>query len=161
MEQKLKLHIFNTAHSISHISPLLLSLPLLKKSFRRLHYIRCIFHKSIKETKKMSRPVSWKLNLAMLWFSQLVILAGFQALIPFVPLFIKNELGIVDEAELAFAVSAFNFFGTMAYAIFNPIWGVLADRFGVKPMLLRGTFLTGIFFFPLHLIGILFYQVAL
>ncbi|MBE6365664.1 MAG: multidrug efflux MFS transporter [Lentisphaerae bacterium] len=94
----------------------------------------------------MSRPVSWKLNLAMLWFSQLVILAGFQALIPFVPLFIKNELGIVDEAELAFAVSAFNFFGTMAYAIFNPIWGVLADRFGVKPMLLRGTFLTGIFF---------------
>ncbi|MBR7121652.1 MAG: MFS transporter [Lentisphaeria bacterium] len=94
----------------------------------------------------MARPVSWKLNLAMLWFSQLVILAGFQALIPFVPLFIKNELGIVDEGELAFAVSAFNFFGTMAYAIFNPVWGTLADRFGVKPMLLRGTFLTGIFF---------------
>ena len=94
----------------------------------------------------MPPKVSWKLNLAMLWFSQLVILAGFQALIPFIPLFIKNELGVVDQDELAFAVVAFNFFGTMGYAIFNPIWGMLADRFGVKPMLLRGTFLTCIFF---------------
>ncbi len=109
----------------------------------------------------MPRPVSWKLNLAMLWFSQLVILAGFQALIPFVPLFIKNELGIVDKGELAFAVSAFNFFGTMAYAIFNPVWGVLADRYGVKPMLLRGTFLTGIFFPLMAYSNTVFYLVLL
>lgn len=94
----------------------------------------------------MAQKVSWKLNLAMLWFSQLVIMAGFQALIPFIPLFIKNELGITDETDLAIAVSAFNFFGTMAYAIFNPVWGVLGDRFGEKPMLLRGTFLTGLIF---------------
>ena len=67
----------------------------------------------------MPPKVSWKLNLAMLWFSQLVIFAGFQALIPFVPLFIKNELGITDKVELAAAVTAFNFFGTFAYAIFN------------------------------------------
>ena len=92
------------------------------------------------------RPVSWKLNLAMLWFSQLLILAGFQALIPFIPLFIKNELGVIDHNELAVAVVAFNFLGTAAYAIFNPIWGLLSDRFGVKPMLLRGTFVTSIFF---------------
>ncbi|MBO5668283.1 MAG: MFS transporter [Lentisphaeria bacterium] len=90
--------------------------------------------------------VSWKVNLAALWFSQLVILAGFQALIPFIPLFIKNEFGVTDPGQLALAVSSFNFFGTMAYAIFNPIWGVLADRFGVKPMLLRGTFLTAVLF---------------
>lgn len=94
----------------------------------------------------MSEKVSWKLNLAMLWFSQLLIMAGFQALIPFIPLYIKGELGIIDEDELAIAVSSFNFFGTMAYAVFNPIWGVLADKFGVKPMLLRGTFLTGLIF---------------
>lgn len=94
----------------------------------------------------MAGKVSWKLNLAMLWFSQLLIMAGFQALIPFIPLFIKGELGVVNEGELAFAVSAFNFFGTMGYAIFNPVWGVLADKFGVKPMLLRGTFITGLIF---------------
>ena len=94
----------------------------------------------------MLPKVSWKLNLAMLWFSQLVIFAGFQALIPFVSLFIKNELGVTDTVELAAAVTAFNFFGTFAYAIFNPVWGTLADRFGVKPMLLRGTFVTGLIF---------------
>ena len=90
--------------------------------------------------------VSWKLNLAMLWFSQLVIMAGFQALTPFVSLFIKNDMGVSSPGELAFAVAAFNFACTAGYAIFNPVWGVLSDRFGVKPMLLRGTFLTGIFF---------------
>jgi len=90
--------------------------------------------------------ISWKVNLAALWFSQLMVLAGFGALIPFIPLFIKNELGVSDPGQLALAVSSFNFFGTLAYAIFCPVWGVLSDRFGVKPMLLRGTFLTAVLF---------------
>ena len=34
----------------------------------------------------------------------------------------------------------------MAYAIFLPIWGKLSDRFGVKIMLLRGTFFAGVMF---------------
>ena len=90
--------------------------------------------------------VSWKLNLAMLWLSQLLILAGFQAFIPFVPLFIEDVLGVTDKVQLAAAITAFNGFGTFAYAIFNPIWGILADRYGVKPMLLRGTFVTAVIF---------------
>ncbi|MBE6375383.1 MAG: multidrug efflux MFS transporter [Lentisphaerae bacterium] len=90
--------------------------------------------------------VSWKLNLAMLWFSQLVIMAGYQALTPFISLFIKNDMGVTSPGELAVAVASYNFATTAGYAIFNPVWGTLADRFGVKPMLLRGTFLTGIFF---------------
>ncbi|MBQ7650282.1 MAG: MFS transporter [Victivallales bacterium] len=84
----------------------------------------------------------WKLNLAMLWLSQILVMAGYTAMVPFIPLFIKNELGIFETAALAKYVSAFNFFGTMAYAIFCPIWGSLGDRFGIKPMLLRGTFVT-------------------
>ena len=90
--------------------------------------------------------VSWKLNLAMLWLSQLLILAGFQAFGPFVPLFIEDVLGVTDKVQLAAAITAFNGFGTFAYAIFNPIWGMLADRFGVKPMLIRGTFVTAAIF---------------
>lgn len=92
------------------------------------------------------QQVSWKLNLAMLWFSQVAVLAGFNAFIPYIPLFIKDELGVTDPAALAAAIAAFNFFGQLAYATFNPIWGVLSDRFGVKPMLLRGTFLTAVIF---------------
>jgi len=97
--------------------------------------------------KTENKESHWKLNLVMLWFSQLLVMAGFCAMIPFIPLFIKEELHITDEGSLAIYVSMFNFFGTLAYAVFCPIWGKLADRYGVKPMLIRGTFLTA-FIFP-------------
>ena len=94
----------------------------------------------------MPTRVSWKLNLGLLWFSQILVIAGFFALIPFIPLFIKNELGVTNESDLAVAISAFNFSGALAYAVFIPIWGMMADRTGVKPILLRGTFITAIIF---------------
>lgn len=90
----------------------------------------------------------WMVNLICLWFSQILVMAGFSALIPFIPLFITQQLGITDKVQVATAVSLFGFFGSMAYAIFCPIWGKLSDRFGVKPMLIRGTFVT-CFIFPL------------
>ena len=90
----------------------------------------------------------WKVNLLMLWLSQFLIMAGFDAMIPFIPLFIKDGLCVNDPGALALYVSMFNIGGSLGYAIFNPIWGLLADRFGVKPMLIRGTFLTA-FFFPM------------
>ncbi len=88
----------------------------------------------------------WKVNLWMLWLSQLLVLSGFCAMIPFVPLFMKTELGITDESDLAFYVSMFNVFGAGAYAIFTPLNGMLGDRFGLKVMLLRGTFVTALLF---------------
>ena len=88
------------------------------------------------------KKISWQKNLLLLWLSQLAVMSGFSAMIPFVPLFMKEKYAIADTSELAFYVASFNFFGTLAYAVFCPIWGVLADKFGVKPMLLRGTFVT-------------------
>ncbi len=92
--------------------------------------------------------VNWKQNLVMLWASQILIMSGFSAMAPFVPLYFKNGLNITEKGELAFYVTMFNLCGSLAYAIFLPIWGKLSDRFGVKIMLLRGTFL-GCFLFPL------------
>ena len=88
----------------------------------------------------------WKRNVAMMSLSQILVMAGFAAAIPFIPLYMKECLGIVDEGERGLYMSMFYFFGMFAYGVFCPIWGVLSDRFGVKPMLLRGTFLTAIFF---------------
>ena len=88
----------------------------------------------------------WKLNLAMMWFSQLMVLTGWAAAIPFIPIYFKRNIGIVDEGECGLYVSLFAFFGTLAYAIFTPLWGTLSDRFGVKIMLLRGTFVTALIF---------------
>ena len=96
----------------------------------------------------MPRPPSWKLNLALLWISQLFVMAGFAAMIPFVSLFIKNDLHVTDSGSLGFYVSMFSFAGAIGYAVFCPIWGMLSDRFGIKPMLLRGTFVSA-FFFPM------------
>ena len=90
----------------------------------------------------------WKLNLFLMWFSQILVWAGFAAVMPFIPLFMKEKLGLTEAGELAVWISSFNFFGTLGYALFCPIWGALSDRFGVKPMLLRGTFGTA-FIFPL------------
>ena len=81
-----------------------------------------------------------------MWSSQLLVLAGFAAVMPFIPLFLKDELGIIDEKTRGLWMSAFYFFGTLGYAVFCPIWGALSDRFGVKPMLLRGTFGTALLF---------------
>lgn len=92
--------------------------------------------------------VNWKQNLVMLWASQILIMSGFSAMAPFVPLYFKNGLNMTDKGELAYYVTMFNLCGSLAYAIFLPIWGKLSDRFGVKIMLLRGTFI-GCFLFPL------------
>ena len=91
------------------------------------------------------KPVSesyWKINLAMLLASQILIMCGFSAMNPFIGLFIKEKLAGGSDAVLATGIALYSFFGDMGYALFNPVWGKLSDRFGVKPMLLRGTFLS-------------------
>lgn len=88
----------------------------------------------------------WKLNLFLMWSSQLLILAGFSAVMPFIPLFFKEVLGVENEGTRGLWIAAFTFFGTLGYAVFCPIWGALSDRYGVKPMLLRGTFGTALIF---------------
>ena len=96
-------------------------------------------------------PVSspWKLNLVMLWFSQILVMIGYSAMNPFISLFMKDELHISEaNGDLAFYFGVFNVLTALAYAMFCPLWGRLADRFGVKVMLLRGTFVTA-FIFPM------------
>ena len=59
-----------------------------------------------------------------------------------IPLYLKEGFGIANDGERGLYLSFFTFAGMFAYCVFNPIWGGLSDRFGVKPMLLRGTFVT-------------------
>ena len=94
----------------------------------------------------LENTLHWKRNVAMMFCSQILVMGGFSAAMPFVPLFLKEQLGIVNDGERGLYMSMFSFFGMLAYGVFNPVWGSLSDRFGVKPMLLRGTFLTAVFF---------------
>ena len=90
----------------------------------------------------------WKRNLVLLLISQILVLAGFTAAMPFIPLFLRDHMKIASEVDRGLYMSMFTFFGTFGYALFCPIWGSLSDKYGVKIMLLRGTFVTA-FLFPL------------
>lgn len=91
---------------------------------------------------------NWRRNLVTMWLSQLLVNIGFSAAFPFIPLFLKDNFHIIDAAQRGVYMSRFYFFGTLAYAVFTPLWGMLGDRFGVKLMLYRGSFITA-FLYPL------------
>ncbi|VBB09046.1 tetracycline resistance protein teta/multidrug resistance protein mdtg [Lucifera butyrica] len=81
---------------------------------------------------------AWKRNLMVCWFCVLVISSGGSQLAPILPLYVEH-LGINNIARIeqwsgiAFGVTF------ISLAIFSPIWGSYADKYGRKPMLLRAS----------------------
>ncbi|HPY90069.1 MAG TPA: MFS transporter [Lentisphaeria bacterium] len=92
-------------------------------------------------------PLNWKTNLLFVWLAQILTLAGYGAAMPFIPLFIRDVLGIASEHDRGFWVSMFYFFGMLSFCVSNPIWGMMADKYGRRLMLLRANFVTA-FIFP-------------
>lgn len=80
--------------------------------------------------------VDWRRNLLILWFAQFASIFGFAFAFPFLPLYIR-ELGVRDPHDLALWVGVAGGAAGFALAGMAPLWGILADRFGRKPMLLR------------------------
>ncbi|MEW6751702.1 MAG: MFS transporter [Candidatus Latescibacterota bacterium] len=78
----------------------------------------------------------WKRNFYVLWTTQLVAIAGFQAIQPFLPYYIQE----FDVADLDEALIWSGHMGTasgLAMAVSAPLWGILADRFGRRAMVVR------------------------
>jgi DHA1 family multidrug resistance protein-like MFS transporter len=81
----------------------------------------------------------WKRNLYVIWAAELVAIAGFSVAFPFLPYYVQ-ELGVTDPGQVEMW-SAFLFTGqAITMAIFAPIWGSLADRYGRKLMVVRAMF---------------------
>lgn len=82
-----------------------------------------------------SSSLSWQKSLYAIWLTELVAIAGTNAVLPILPLYLP-ALGVQGEQQvriwtgLAFSASA----ATMA--VFSPIWGALSDRYGRKMMAL-------------------------
>lgn len=74
-------------------------------------------------------PVNWKTNFAVIWFSQLLSIAGFPFALPFGPYYIQ-ELRVHDPSRIEFWVAFFGAAPPLSLSIFSPFWGMLADRFG-------------------------------
>ncbi len=79
---------------------------------------------------------NWKRNLYVSWFTQILALTGFGFVFPFLPFFIQ-ELGVTDPAELRLWTGLLSSAPALSMGVMAPIWGLIADRYGKKPMILR------------------------
>ena len=81
---------------------------------------------------------TWKKNLWVCWFGAFIVSVGMSQMAPILPLYVEH-LGVHDPAGIArWSGIAFgsNF---ISLAIFSPIWGSFADKYGRKPMILRAS----------------------
>ncbi len=78
----------------------------------------------------------WKRNLYSLWIAQLIASIGLSMIIPFLPFYLR-ELG-VSGTEKVKIWSGLIFSAPFMVSVFlQPIWGILGDRRGRKPMVVR------------------------
>lgn len=82
---------------------------------------------------------SWQKNLYIIGVAELIVIMGFSFAQPFMPLFIK-QLGSYTDNEAAFWSGIAAGGSGIAMFLSSPIWGILADRWGRKAMLLRAQF---------------------
>ena len=87
--------------------------------------------------------ISWKRNFFILWIAELVAIIGFQAIQPFLPYYIQ-QLDVDSLEEALIWAGYMGTAGGLSMAVASPFWGVLADRFGRKPMVVRAMFGGGV-----------------
>jgi len=84
--------------------------------------------------------IQWRRNLYILWGASFLLMAAMTSVIPFLPLHIEQNMGIVDKNQVSMwagLIFAANFFTAF---LFSPFWGKVADRYGRKMMILRSGF---------------------
>ncbi len=83
--------------------------------------------------------IIWKKNLFIVWVCQFLAMIGMSAVVPFLPLFIR-DLGVTELEETAFW-SGLVFAGPFFISFFlSPVWGSMGDKHGRKIMTLRAVF---------------------
>jgi MFS transporter, DHA1 family, multidrug resistance protein len=82
---------------------------------------------------------SWRQNLYIMFAAEFIVILGFSFIMPFMPLYVQ-ELGSFnsDQAALWSGIAI----GASSIALFvsGPIWGIISDKWGRKPMVLRALF---------------------
>ena len=81
------------------------------------------------------QEISWKDNLRIAWFGCFLTGASISLVVPFMPIFVE-QLGIEGDQVAFYSGLAISVSATSA-AVVSPIWGILADKYGRKPMMIR------------------------
>jgi MFS transporter, DHA1 family, multidrug resistance protein len=83
-----------------------------------------------------NKVVSWKKNLYVISIAEFFAIVGFSLFAPFLPLYIQ-QLGNFTTAQASVWVGIAIGGAGLSMFISSPIWGIVSDRLGRKPMLLR------------------------
>lgn len=83
--------------------------------------------------------MSWKRTFIFAFFAQFLGIVGISFATPFLPFFV-GELGVSEGGAQAFWAGIVLASGAVAYAVFAPVWGIVADRIGRKAMVCRAMF---------------------
>lgn len=103
---------------------------------------------------------TWRRNLIVCWFGAFVTNIGLSQIAPVLPLYIRH-LGIQNAASIErMSGIAFGII-YITLAVFSPIWGHLADKFGRKPMLLRSSLGMAITIFSMGFVQNVYQLIAL
>ena len=81
------------------------------------------------------QEISWKENLRVAWFGSFLTGASISLVVPFMPIFVE-QLGI-ERNQVAFYAGLAISISAVSAALISPIWGILADKYGRKPMMIR------------------------
>ncbi|MCK7506495.1 MAG: hypothetical protein MZV70_22185 [Desulfobacterales bacterium] len=75
---------------------------------------------------------SWKQSFYVIWFAELIAIAGFNTTTPIIPLFLR-DLGITDPGGLNYWNGLSQSASALALALFAPIWGAWRTGTGASP----------------------------
>ena len=83
--------------------------------------------------------MNWKSTFVFSFLAQSLGIVGFAFCTPFLPFFV-GELGVTDAGAQAFWAGVALSSAGFTFALFAPVWGILADRYGRKIMVCRAMF---------------------
>ncbi len=78
----------------------------------------------------------WRKNLYSVWAAQFIVGVGLNMVIPFLPLYLR-DLGVVEDQSLKLWSGVVFAAAFLVSACMQPLWGILGDRVGRKPMIVR------------------------
>lgn len=86
--------------------------------------------------KREGVTTNWKRTLYIMFGAQLITMVGFSSIFPFLPLYVE-DLGAVTNLSTELLAGLVFSGQAVAMAVASPIWGMLADRYGRKLMVVR------------------------
>ncbi len=86
--------------------------------------------------RQRTATVQWQRNLTFSAIAEVLIILSSQASFNLIPYYVQ-QLGIKDPLQVTAYTAAYQSLGLVTFAIFTPIWGILSDRYGRKPMFIR------------------------